>query len=163
MEPDLLKEILKEIHSIFKASRKRLSVAESCTGGLIGHLITSLPGASLFFDSSVVSYSIDSKIKLLGVKRSLIKQYGAVSEETAIAMAKGIRNKRKTDFSLSITGNLGPEPMEGKKVGLIYTAVDWEEGTESKGMIYDGDREEIKLKAATGALQFLLEVARLWR
>lgn len=162
MEPDLLEEILKETHSIFKTAGLRLSVAESCTGGLISHLITTLPGASLFFDSSVVSYSTESKIRLLGVKRTLIRKYGAVSEEAAIAMAKGIRSRRKTDFSLSITGNLGPEPMEGKKVGLVYMAVDWKGGSESKGMIYDGDREEIKLKAATGALQFLLEVVRLW-
>lgn len=162
MEPDILKEILKEIHSVFKTAGLRLSIAESCTGGLISHLITSLPGASLFFDSSVVSYSTESKIRLLGVKRSLIKRYGAVSEETAIAMAKGIRSKRATDFSLSITGNLGPEPMEDKKVGLVYMAVDWKDGTESKGMIYEGDREEIKLKAAIGGLQFLLEVVRLW-
>ncbi len=162
MEQNILKEILEDIHTIFKASGKRLSVAESCTGGLIGHLITTQPGASLFFDSSIVSYSTESKIKLLGVKRSIIKKHGAVSEETAIAMARGIRGKRETDFSLSITGNLGPEPMEGKKVGLVYMAVDWEGGTESKGMLYDGDREEIKLKAATGALQLLREVIRLW-
>lgn len=140
----------------------KLSVAESCTGGLIAHLITRLPGASIFFDSSVVSYSTESKIKLLGVKRSLIRKYGAVSEETAIAMARGIREKRGTDFSVSITGNLGPDPMEGKKVGLVYMAVDWKNRSESRGMIYEGEREEIKLKAATGVLQFLLEVLRLW-
>lgn len=163
MVPDILKEILEGVHSLFKTAQIRLSIAESCTGGLIGHLITSLPGASLFFDSSVVSYSTESKIKLLGIRRSVIKKHGAVSEETAIAMAKGIRSRRGTDFSLSITGNLGPEPMENKRVGLIYMAVDWKGGTESKGMIYEGEREEIKLKAATGALQFLLEVARLWK
>lgn len=162
MGPDPLKEIIREIHSIFKTAGLRLSIAESCTGGLISHLITSLPGASLFFDSSIVSYSTVSKIKLLGIKNSLIKRYGAVSEETAIAMARGIRSKRATDFSLSITGNLGPEPMEDKKVGLVYMAVDWKAGTESRGMIYDGEREEIKLKAATGGLQFLLEVVRVW-
>lgn len=162
MEPNPLEEIVREIHTLFKTANLRLSIAESCTGGLIGHLITGIPGASLFFDSSVVSYSTESKIKLLGVRRSVIKRHGAVSEETAVAMAKGIRSKRGTDFSLSITGNLGPEPMEGKKVGLVYMAVDWDKGTESKGMIYEGEREDIKLKAATGALQFLLEVVRLW-
>lgn len=162
MEPPFLNELLGEVHSFFKAAQISLSVAESCTGGLIAHLITSQPGASLFFDSSVVTYSTESKIKLLGVRRSIIKRHGAVSEEAAIAMAKGIRGKRGTDFSLSITGNLGPEPMEGKKIGLVYMAVDWERGTESKGMLYEGDREEIKLKSAIGALSFLLEVARSW-
>lgn len=162
METYTLEEIVREIHTFFKTAQLRLSVAESCTGGLISHLITDLPGASLFFDSSVITYSTESKVRLLGVRRSLIKKYGAVSEETAMAMARCMRSRRGTDFSLAITGNLGPEPMEHKKVGLVYMAVDWKGGTESRGMIYEGERKEIKLKAAKGALEFLLEVARIW-
>jgi len=155
-------EPVERIHKCFRASWKRLCVAESCTGGLVSHLITSLPGASLFFDSSVVSYSNDAKIELLGVKRSLIKKHGAVSEEVARAMAVAAREKRGTDFSVATTGNLGPEPMEGKRVGLVYIAVDWERETASKGMIFEGDREEIKLQAALASLQFLAEVVETW-
>jgi PncC family amidohydrolase len=155
-------EPVERIHKHFKASWKRLCVAESCTGGFISHLITSLPGASLFFDSSVVSYSNESKTELLGVKKSLIKKQGAVSEEVARAMAVAIRNKRGTDFALAVTGNLGPEPMENKKVGLVYIAVDFEKQTVSKGMIFDGEREEVKLQAALASLQFLAEVAETW-
>jgi PncC family amidohydrolase len=155
-------EPVERIHRDFKSSWKRLCIAESCTGGLISHLITSLPGASLFFDSSVVSYSNESKIKLLGVRKSLINRYGAVSEEVAQAMAASLRQKRGTDFALAITGNLGPEPMEEKKVGLVYMAVDFEKETVSRGMVFEGGREEIKMQAALAALRFLAEVAETW-
>ncbi|MCL5024748.1 MAG: CinA family protein [Nitrospirae bacterium] len=139
-----------------------LSAAESCTGGLISHLITNIPGASLFFDSSVVTYSVESKVKFLGVRSSLLKKYGAVSEEVARAMATGVREKRKTDFSVAITGNLGPGVMEDKRVGLVYMAVDWKRETVSKGMVFEGAREAIKYQAALAALEFLIEVSETW-
>jgi len=154
---------MEKIHACFKHSGLTLSVAESCTGGLISHLITALPGASLFFDSSVVSYSNQSKVRLLGISQTLIRNYGVISEEVARAMAAAIRKKRKTDYSLSTTGNLGPETMEGKKVGLVYMAVDREAETVSRGMIFDGTREEIKQRAALSALQLLSEVVEVWR
>lgn len=154
--------MIERIHKRFKAAKLRLSLAESCTGGLISHLLTNLPGASAFFDSSIVCYSTESKIKLLGIRRSLIKRHGAVSEEVAREMATAVREKRETDFSLSITGNMGPEPMEEKKVGLVYMAVDRETETISKGMILEGDREEIKHGAAVASLQFLNEVLDVW-
>jgi len=103
-------EIIKKIHEIFRTRNLRLSLAESCTAGLISHKITSLPGASDFFDSSIICYSAESKIKLLGVKKSILKKHGTISEEAARAMAEGIRMKTKTDFALSVTGNLGPIP-----------------------------------------------------
>ncbi len=156
-------ESAERIHNLFRGSGMKLSVAESCTGGLVGHLLTNIPGASLFFDTSVVSYSNESKIGLLGVKASVIKKHGAVSEEVARAMAVGVRTRRGTDFSLSITGNLGPEPMEEKPVGLVYMAVDWKRDTASKGMMFRGTREEIKYEAALSALRFLGEVAGTWK
>jgi PncC family amidohydrolase len=155
-------ESVERIHKRFKSSGLKLSVAESCTGGLISHLLTNLPGASLFLDCSVVSYSNESKIKLLGISASLIKKYGAVSEEAARAMAVAVRQKRKTDFSLSITGNLGPDPIEGKEAGLVYMAVDWQQDTSSRGMIFEGGREEIKYQAALASLQFLDGVVETW-
>jgi nicotinamide mononucleotide (NMN) deamidase PncC len=77
-------------------------------------------------------------------------------------MAVAIRRKRKTDFSLSITGNLGPDPAEDKKVGLVYIAVDRERETVSRGMIFDGEREAIKRAAALAALHLLVEVVDVW-
>jgi len=156
------RELIEKIHLSFKRSGLRLAAAESCTGGLVGHLLTALPGASEFFDSSVVCYSRESKIKLVGVSPSVLRAHGTISEETARAMAASIRRKRKTDFSLSVTGNLGPDPAESKRVGLVYMAVDWERETVSRGMIFDGEREVIKRGAALAALHLLIEVVDVW-
>ena len=156
------RELIEKIHHRFTRAGLTLSIAESCTGGLISHLLTNLPGASLFFDSSVVCYSTESKVRLLGIRRSLIKGHGAVSEETAQAMAAAVRKRRATDFSLATTGNLGPNPMEDKKLGLVYMAVDWKRETVSKGMLFDGEREKIKHETARAALQFLSEVLEVW-
>lgn len=155
-------EVVRDIHFYFKKSGLRLSIAESCTGGFVSHFLTNLPGASLFLDSSLVCYSIESKKRLLGLKGSLVKRHGVISEEAARAMAIGVRQKRKTDFSLSITGNLGPKPMEEKMVGLVYMAVDWEKETTSRGMIFEGKREEIKHRAAISSLEFLREAVKVW-
>lgn len=155
-------ELIEKIHFSFKRSGLRLAAAESCTGGLVGHLLTRLPGASSFLDSSVVCYSRESKTALVGVKPSVLKAHGTISEETARAMAVAIRRKRKTDLSLSVTGNLGPDPVENKRVGLVYMAVDRERETVSRGMIFDGEREEIKRAAALAALHLLLEVIEVW-
>jgi len=155
-------EMLKKIHAIFKSKKLKLSVAESCTGGFIGHMITSLSGASEFFDSSVVCYSSESKKKFLGIKKSMIKKYGAVSEETARAMAEAMRLKAGTDYALAITGNLGPAGMENKKAGLVFFAVASDAVTESKGMIFDGSRDEIKQAASLSALEFLCGVVSVW-
>lgn len=156
-------ELIKKIHSDFRDAGLKLSVAESCTGGLIAHLLTSLPGASVFFDSSIVCYSNQSKMKLLGIRKSVINMHGVISEEMAREMAISIRERRKTDYSLSITGNLGPDVLEDKKAGLVYIAVDFEKTTESKGIIFEGQREEIKYQAAVASLQFLNEVLETWK
>jgi PncC family amidohydrolase len=155
-------ELIRKIHGIFKSKNLSLSLAESCTAGFISSMIVHLPGASDFFDSSVVCYSLISKEKLLGVKKAILKRHGAVSEETARAMAESMRLKTKTDFALSITGNLGPEPIEDKKTGLVFIAVSFEDGIESKGMIFEGSREEIKLSASAAALEFLYGVVSVW-
>ncbi|MBI4684820.1 MAG: CinA family protein [Nitrospirae bacterium] len=147
---------------IFKSKRLSLSVAESCTAGLISHMLTLLPGASEFFDSSIICYSSESKQRLLNIKEAQIKKHGTVSEETAIAMAEMVRKKTGADVSLSITGNLGPVPIENRKAGLVFIAVSFNRGTESKGMIFDGSRNEIKQSASVAALEFLYEVVSVW-
>lgn len=155
-------EIVKRIHEIFKSKRLTLSIAESCTAGLVSHLITSLSGASEFFDSSLICYSLKSKKRLLDIKTSLLKKHGSVSEETAEAMAEAVRIMTKTDFSLAITGNIGPTAIEDKRVGLIFFSVAFKKGTESRGMIFDGSRNDIKEAAAMAALEFLYEVVSTW-
>lgn len=154
--------LVKRIHLYFKKTGLTLCLAESCTGGLISHMLTGLPGASGFFDSAVVSYSAGSKIKLLGVSKALIKRYGVVSEETARAMAGALRKKRRTDISLSTTGNLGPSALENRQVGLVYIAVASAKETLSRGMVFEGDRETIKYQASMAAIGLLNKAVKKW-
>ncbi|MFZ3137451.1 MAG: CinA family protein [Thermodesulfovibrionales bacterium] len=151
-------QVMQKVHELFKKKGLSLSVAESCTGGLISHYITALPGASNFFEAGVVSYSAEMKKEILGVSSAIISKYGAVSEETAREMAEKIRTLTKTDFSVSTTGNLGPDVLEGKENGLVYIAVSKEGMTFSRELRLKGNREENKEEAALEALRFLVKV-----
>lgn len=158
MEKTFLSTVRK-IHALFRQSGYTLSVAESCTGGLISHLITTLPGASSFFEAGVVSYSISAKRSILDVSLNSIEKYGVISAETALEMAEKIRQITGTDYSLSTTGNLGPDVLEGKARGLIYIAVSNERETAVKELRLKGARAKNKEESALLALQFLLEIA----
>ena len=153
-------EIIHRLHELFNAKGLTLSLAESCTGGLISHYITHLPGASAFFKAGVVSYSAEMKINILGVSSDIIASYGVVSKQTAREMAEKIRGLTDTDFSISTTGNLGPDVLEGKEKGLVYIAVGKEGQTFVKGLRLRGNREENKEEAALEALKFLIEIAQ---
>jgi PncC family amidohydrolase len=150
-------EVILRVHELFKKKGLTLSVAESCTGGLISHYITALPGASNFFEAGVVSYSAKAKKKILDVSSDIISKYGMVSEKTAREMAEKIRKLTKTNFSLSTTGNLGPDVLEGKEKGLVYIAVSKKGKTFSKELRLKGNREENKEDASIEALRFLIE------
>ena len=150
-------QVVQKVHELFKGKGLTLSIAESCTGGLISHYITALPGASNFFEAGVVSYSAEAKKKILGISSDIISRYGMVSEETARKMAEKIRVITKTDFSLSTTGNIGPDVLEGKENGLVYIAVNKEGDTFSKELRLKGNREENKERASLLALKFLIE------
>src|SRR4030066_1732243 len=126
--------VIEKVHEIFKEKGLTLSVAESCTGGLVTHLITFLPGASKFFEAGGVSYSAEAKREILGVSSDIISLYGVVSDQTAREMAEKVRALTGTDFALSTTGNLGPDVLEGKEKGLIYTAVSKKGKTFSREM-----------------------------
>jgi PncC family amidohydrolase len=147
------------VHALFRTRGITLSVAESCTGGLISNYITSLPGASSFFEAGVVSYSAVAKEKILGVSPETIAAYGVVSEQTAREMAENIRKLAGTDFALSTTGNLGPDVLEGKALGLVYIAVSGGGERCSRELHLKGSREENKEEASRMALEFLLEIA----
>lgn len=153
-------KIVMDIHNIFRARGLRLCIAESCTGGLISHLLTGRPGASSFVDSSVVCYSNECKRDLLGISTELIIKYGVISEDIARAMAVSVRKIRNTDFSLATTGNLGPDTMEDKEAGLVYAAVDYKGGTVSRRLIFNGGRALIKLRAAMASLELLLDTIK---
>jgi PncC family amidohydrolase len=153
-------DIAEKVHKIFKKRRLTLSVAESCTGGLISHYITVVPGASSFFEAGVVTYSTAAKKKILGISPATIKKYGVVSENTAKEMAEKIRSLTGTEYSLSTTGNLGPDVLEGKEKGLIYIAVSQKGHTFSRELGLTGSREENKEVASLLALRLLLEVMK---
>ena len=151
--------VIQRVHNLFKEKGLTLSVAESCTGGLISHYITTLPGASIFFKAGIVSYSVGAKKKILGVPLDLISEYGVVSEETAKEMADKVRLLTETDLALSTTGNLGPDVLERKEKGLVYAAVSKEGLTASRELKLRGNREENKEWASLLALRFLIEIA----
>ncbi|MFN3739846.1 MAG: CinA family protein [Thermodesulfovibrionales bacterium] len=153
-----MRGIVERVHRVFKQNGLKLSVAESCTGGLISHYITALPGASLFFEAGAVTYSIEAKKKILGIPEEILTRYGVISKETAALMASSIMKITGTHYGLSTTGNLGPDVMEGKERGLIYIGVAHEDKTWTEEIRLTGDRRENKEEASLKALEFLLEV-----
>ena len=120
-----------------------------------------LPGASAFFEAGVITYSADAKQSILGISSETISKFGTVSEETAKEMSVKMRALTKTDVSLSTTGNLGPEVLEGKEKGLIYIAVSKKEGVFSKQIRVTGTRGENKEMAALHALKLLVEIMEI--
>jgi nicotinamide-nucleotide amidase len=145
-----------------------LATAESCTGGLIAHMITNLPGVSPFYPGGVVSYANEAKSELLGVPNSLIEQHGAVSPEVAAAMAEGARARFNADLGLSTTGVAGPAGGTPEKpVGLVYLGLATREGTQTRRIDIGSDqpRAIIQHRASKAALNWarltlLREVAR---
>ena len=133
-----------------------LAVAESCTGGLIAQRLTSVPGSSRYFLEGCVTYSNESKVRLLGVDKKLIKEFGAVSQQVARDMARGVRHRAKTDFGLAVTGIAGPGGgSEDKPVGLVFIALADDAHTEHKRLMIPGDRELIRWRASQAALDML--------
>ncbi len=135
-----------------------ISVAESCTGGLIAHRITNVSGSSDYFESGIVSYSNPAKASLLGVPLSLIDRYSAVSEPVARAMAEGVRGKRKTTIALATTGVAGPlGGTPETPVGTVFIALACADGTSVRRFHFTGKRTQIKRQAAQKALEMILE------
>jgi PncC family amidohydrolase len=161
MDTDFL-TVVEKIAARLTENDLRLSIAESCTGGFISDAVTNLPGSSKFYEMTVVSYSERAKRSVLGISASLLKKYGTVSEETAVAMAKSVRELGNSEIGLSVTGVAGPETVEDKEVGLVYMAVAIEDLVKSKGTKLTGSRADIKREASLEALRFLDQVLRLW-
>ncbi|HGY91584.1 MAG TPA: CinA family nicotinamide mononucleotide deamidase-related protein [Planctomycetes bacterium] len=133
-----------------------LAVAESLTGGEIGHLITEVPGASDVFLADFVCYANEAKEALLGVPGATLRAHGAVSLETAVAMARGARERTGADFAVSTTGIAGPTGGSAEKpVGLVWTAVAWAGGERTLRRVHAGSRHDVKQKAAHQGLDLL--------
>ncbi len=135
-----------------------VATAESCTGGLIAHTLTNIPGSSVFFNGGVICYSNESKTYLLGVPSHLINRYGAVSKPVAKALAEGIRKQFKTNLGISTTGIAGPTGGSPQKpVGLVFIAVTSAKKTIVKRCFFTGTRLSIKTQACHTALGLLLQ------
>lgn len=153
---NILVELLKE-------SKKTIATCESCTGGLISKLITNVSGASTVFGYGVCTYANEAKIKLLGVREETLSSHGAVSEQTATEMAKGMLKLSGADIAISTTGIAGPTGGSPQKpVGLVYAALAADNGRYAKcvKMLLAtpcDDRESIRSKAADGAMSLAIE------
>jgi nicotinamide-nucleotide amidase len=137
-----------------------LAIAESCTGGLIGHRLTQVAGSSAYLDRGAVCYSNRAKTEMLGVQAKLIARHGAVSKEVAAAMACGIRERANVSVGLSVTGIAGPGGgTETKPVGLVYIGLDDGTGRPiAREFRFHGDRNVIKQRSSQAAL----DVLRRW-
>ncbi|MGB4388418.1 MAG: nicotinamide-nucleotide amidohydrolase family protein, partial [Caldicoprobacterales bacterium] len=142
--------------SLLKEKGYRLAVAESCTGGKVSDLITKVAGASEVFMEGLVTYSNEAKIKRLKVKEETIKQFGAVSQQTAMEMAEGVRRELDTDIGISTTGIAGPGGgSKEKPVGLVYLAIASRERQMVKRAYFTGNRSSIKHSASNELLNLL--------
>lgn len=147
------------VGGILAASGKTLAIAESCTGGLTGHLITNCPGSSAYFKAGFITYSNDAKTSILGVPEDHLLQHGAVSEAVAVDMVRGALKASGADFAVAVSGIAGPDGGTPEKpVGTVWFAVG--SGTEIKTRLkqWNGDREQIKLASACQALDMVRRI-----
>lgn len=143
-----------------RARGYRLAIAESCTGGLVSHLLTSIPGASEYLIGAAVTYANSAKTRLLGVSEDTLRGHGAVSAEVAAEMAEGARRLCEVDVAVSITGIAGPGGgTSTKPVGLVHWAVAHPGGTVVRERVFPGSRADIQAAAAYAALDLLRRVA----
>jgi PncC family amidohydrolase len=136
----------------------RLAIAESCTGGLVSHLVTNVPGSSTYFMGGIVAYAYDAKVRLLGVRWETLEKYGAVSKETALEMARGVRYALATDIGVSITGIAGPGGATPEKpVGLTWIALSANHVDEAWKFEWSGNRLSIKQQSSQAVLRMLVD------
>jgi PncC family amidohydrolase len=158
----LINELEYTIGKLLLQQHKKLMVAESCTGGLIGHRITNVPGSSEYYLGSITAYAYEAKESLLGVKHETLQKYGAVSRETVLEMALGARKVLSGQFpmqeliGLSVSGIAGPGGgLPGKPVGLVWFGLSTPEGDHAWNFIWHGDRIENKTISAQQGLQLI--------
>jgi nicotinamide-nucleotide amidase len=148
----------KKATEILLKRKLTIAVAESCTGGLVADSLTNIPGSSSYFICGIVAYANSAKIKLLHVKPQTLKKHGAVSQETAIELARNIKRLAKTSIGLSTTGIAGPGGgTEAKPVGTVFMAIAIGRHAYFKKYLFSGNRLDIKHQAKNASLQLLYE------
>jgi nicotinamide-nucleotide amidase len=150
------------VGSLLVEAGMKITVAESLTGWLIAHRITQVSGASRYFDTGYVTYGNESKTSLLGVPPDLFRSVGAVSEEVALAMARGALERAPADIAVSVTGIAGPTGgSDAKPVGLVYIGIATREGARAERRQFPGERRHVKRWTAQTALDLVrLELLR---
>ena len=147
-----------EIIAIMREKKLTLGTVESATGGLIAHLITNIPGSSDVFQGSIISYSNEIKMKIVGVKKTTMEKHGAVSSPVAAEMAAGGRKTLRVDICVADTGIAGPGGAYPEKpVGLFYLGLSHQDGTFTQKHLFTGSRQENKQQAAETALMLVLD------
>lgn len=155
-------QLEEKLGQLLRAKRLTISVAESCTGGLLASRITDVPGSSDYFVGGIVAYQNEIKEKLLQVSAETLKKFGAVSEETARAMARGCRELFTSDIAVAVTGIAGPGGKTADKpVGLVYIAVASRGKTECKRYLWTGDRLLNKERSVRAGVELILDVFSL--
>jgi len=159
-----LKELLSDIYfgenkdkleimvgELLKSKGKTIATAESCTGGYIAHLLTSVPGSSVYYEGSFITYSYDLKTEMLGVDKAVILEKGAVSEEVVLQMATGVQKKMNVDYAIAVSGIAGPDGgTEDKPVGTVWMAIATPEGVKAQKFLFGRLRmNNIRMTAIT--------------
>jgi PncC family amidohydrolase len=154
---DPLAALAERLQGICLGRGLTVAVAESCTGGLVGHVITEISGSSGYFLGGPIAYSDDAKRELLGVPDDILAAHGAVSAQVAVAMAHGARARLGSDLAVAVTGIAGPEGgTPAKPVGLTYVAIADDSGDDVRRYLWTGDRRQNKLASAQAALEMLV-------
>lgn len=147
-----------EVGGLLRARGWKLATAESCTGGLIGHRITDIPGSSDYYLGGVVAYAYEAKVALLGVSWDTLQKHGAVSRETVLEMARGARALLGADIAISVSGIAGPGgATPDKPVGTTWLGLSSAGGEWARVYCFRGDRAQNKTSSAQAALQFILD------
>ncbi len=134
-----------------------VAVAESCTGGLLGAVLTAVPGSSAYVRGGIIAYDNAVKVELLGVDPAELGRHGAVSEEVGVAMARGARDRLGADVGIGITGVAGPGGEEDKQAGLVFVAIASPDGTRTLRLEGDNGRDGNRAAAVRAALRLLVD------
>jgi PncC family amidohydrolase len=157
MQEELI-ELSQRVGRLLSEHNLTIATAESCTGGLLGHILTSVSGSSGYYLGGVIAYSNPVKEAMLGVRHETLLDYGAVSEQTAVQMATGVRERIGSSIGLSTTGIAGPTGgTPTKPVGLVYIGISMGEQTEAFECHFQGGREAVKESTVKTLLEKLLE------
>jgi nicotinamide-nucleotide amidase len=153
--------LARSIGKLLVKKQMTLALCESCTGGMLGAMITAVPGSSRFFVGGIIAYSDTTKKKIVGVKSATLKRFGAVSAEVAKEMASGVKTRMLSDVAIAITGIAGPSGgTKEKPVGLVYVGLAMKRRVRAFRFMFKGGRQTVRKSACKQALVLLRKMMR---